>query len=306
VKDEIRGRLARQLPLDLVLEILSEQLTGRDLQSVLLEVFGQRAARVTPQRLLQCYQQDRFVAPARIDPRRRAQLELAAYAHLPKEFEALELSPLAPLGSCSGLALVHQNKVVATNRLQEVSADPSNLLALESALRRLRGKPAHLAACQRVVRAQALPPSPGYSAHFCLFALASAGRRSPGWEVNCLRQHLSFAVRFLSSILPSAPLSIRFTDLTRGRFERLFLEHLQFEGVDCRLDPDRPSGRNYYQGCCFKVWAGDQEVGDGGFVDWSQKLLSDARESLLISGLGMERLATFPELRPSNEADPVG
>jgi hypothetical protein len=293
MKEEIRGRLARQFDLDLVLGLLSDQMTGRDLQSLLLEVFGRRSAQVTPQRLLQCYQQDRFLPPARISPRRRAQIELAAYDHLPAEFEALELSPLAPLGCCSGLAVVHQNKVMATHRLQEVSADPSNVLALESALRRRSGQNAQLAACQRVVRAQPLPPGPGFSAHFSLFALASAGRASTSWEAHCLRQHLSFAVCFLKAILPGVPLSIRFTDLTGGHYERLFQEHGQIDGALCSLDPERSSGRNYYQGCCFKVWAGDQEVGDGGFVDWNQKLLSDARETLLISGLGMERLAAF-------------
>jgi hypothetical protein len=33
------------------------------------------------------------------------------------------------------------------------------------------------------------------------------------------------------------------------------------------------------------------EVGDGGMVDWSARLLNDAKERMMISGLGLDRLA---------------
>jgi hypothetical protein len=32
------------------------------------------------------------------------------------------------------------------------------------------------------------------------------------------------------------------------------------------------------------------ELADGGAVDWTQKLLSDAKERLVISGIGSERV----------------
>jgi hypothetical protein len=34
------------------------------------------------------------------------------------------------------------------------------------------------------------------------------------------------------------------------------------------------------------------DVGDGGFVDWTQRLLGNRKERLLISGIGIDRLAT--------------
>jgi len=59
--------------------------------------------------------------------------------------------------------------------------------------------------------------------------------------------------------------------------------------------PERESGRAYYRDLCFKVFAaaGGQrfEVGDGGFVDWTAKLLGNRKERLLISGYGLDRLA---------------
>ena len=35
------------------------------------------------------------------------------------------------------------------------------------------------------------------------------------------------------------------------------------------------------------------EVGDGGFTPWTQKLLGNAKERLLTSALGVDRLATL-------------
>lgn len=57
----------------------------------------------------------------------------------------------------------------------------------------------------------------------------------------------------------------------------------------------KPEQENsYYQGIQFKimVMANDQtwEVADGGFVDWSQKLLQNRKERMLISELGTELL----------------
>jgi len=59
--------------------------------------------------------------------------------------------------------------------------------------------------------------------------------------------------------------------------------------------PERRSGRGYYTGLCFKVQAdfgaGELEIGDGGFVDWTGKLLGNRKERLLISGYGIDRIA---------------
>jgi hypothetical protein len=59
--------------------------------------------------------------------------------------------------------------------------------------------------------------------------------------------------------------------------------------------PNRSSGAGYYQGFCFKVYATIDErpveVGDGGFVDWTRKLVGSEKERLLISGMGLDRLA---------------
>jgi hypothetical protein len=263
-----------------------QPLSDRDLQSLLLEVFGQRA-RVVPQRLLQRYRESRFVQPSPLDVRASARLLNLAWQLLPHPFEPIELSPLTPLGTCSSLATVSQNKVVSTARNCELSADPSPTLALECALRRRSG-PVDLATWQRVARAQALPPGPGYSAHFGIFALVSADRW--GFQAEALRRHWAFYRQFLEQAVPGGQVEIRLTDWA-GLAEQL-------QGENFILDPERTSGRSYYQRACFKIHLNGVEVGDGGFTDWMARLLSNRREGFLSSGLGWERLVAM--------AHPVG
>jgi hypothetical protein len=72
-------------------------------------------------------------------------------------------------------------------------------------------------------------------------------------------------------------------------------------GVDVLDDPHRESGRHYYRGFCFKLYHVDVgrrlEIGDGGFVHWTQAMLADRKERLLISGIGVERLALLSQRR---------
>ncbi len=63
--------------------------------------------------------------------------------------------------------------------------------------------------------------------------------------------------------------------------------------------PERQSGRGYYEGFCFKLAIvtddGEHlEVGDGGFVDWTQRLLGNRKERLMTSAVSTERLAMLP------------
>ena len=62
-------------------------------------------------------------------------------------------------------------------------------------------------------------------------------------------------------------------------------------------DRDRAGGRGYYRDVCFKVNAladgAVVEIGDGGFTDWTARLLNDAKERCLISCLSTERMTAL-------------
>ena len=65
------------------------------------------------------------------------------------------------------------------------------------------------------------------------------------------------------------------------------------------IDDAREKGRGYYLDVCFKVNAAPAaggelaEIGDGGFTDWTARLTANAKERLLISGYGLDRLARY-------------
>jgi hypothetical protein len=73
----------------------------------------------------------------------------------------------------------------------------------------------------------------------------------------------------------------------------------QYPTVTFSFDLDRAAGMNYYTNACFKLWAvnklGEQyPLADGGFADWTQKILQSRKERLLTSGIGTELiLANF-------------
>jgi hypothetical protein len=68
----------------------------------------------------------------------------------------------------------------------------------------------------------------------------------------------------------------------------------QYDWVDFAFDRQRESGRGYYISAGFQIFVCDTEgtdflIIDGGFTDWTQQLLSNRKERLLISGMGSER-----------------
>jgi len=75
----------------------------------------------------------------------------------------------------------------------------------------------------------------------------------------------------------------------------------QFEDVVFETDPTRAAGRGYYSGVVFQIHGQYENqtffLVDGGEVSWSQKLLSNAKERMVISGLGSERLCMMVSSR---------
>ncbi len=71
-------------------------------------------------------------------------------------------------------------------------------------------------------------------------------------------------------------------------------------------DQRRLAGQRYYRRACFKMNAviGSEtfEIADGGFTAWTEHLLQDRRERLLISGAGLDR----PTLAIDERLDPRG
>ncbi len=227
-------------------------------------------------------------------------------------FEPIVGSPLVPFGTHSVVAGVHQDRVVTTVRGSEVAADPTNSLALEAAVRRRqlsnteqRESVVRLATVERVVRAQRFSGSRSF-AHFSLLGLVAAGRDTGNrsFELDALLSHLRAHIDAVQAVC-SSTITIRLTDFTEqhlGMFEHV-TEVFATSTVRVEQWDERPDASAYYPSVCFKLVidvAGEAvEIGDGGFVDWTQALVGSAKERLLISGLSLERIAVIESEQPA-------
>ncbi len=310
-KPPIVSRIARALAGDEVVDGLARRLPPTDLQSLMLHVYRERSARRLPAELLAQYERAAMVQPSTVNPRLLAGVERLAF-ECAAAFEAVELAPVAPLGLNVVLGAIDQNNCLATVRNAEVLADPTTVQALECARRRRAGEPGTIKLCARSRQLRLQPfDTPGFSPHFGLFSLVTAGRDrgALAFELESLREQLAFYLTLFARLGSDgyriAGVTVEVSDTARdeSRLERAEADVLHplaaaFPDTTLRLDRTREQGRNYYSGLCLRIDATDctgrsLNLADGGFTDWTQRLLSNAKERLLVSGIGVELLTKF-------------
>lgn len=281
-------------------DVLTDQLSGADLRSLLLAVAADRASRVEPAVALTQQQTDRFCAASDLDAVALASASADALERCKRaRFAPVQLSPLAPLGSSSTFGLVPQNNVVTTTRLCEVVSDPTNALALVAAQRRRllrdRSETTRLSAVHRVVRAQQFD-APGSFPHFSLLGLVSVGRDrgSRRFEVEEFADQLTTLVSITRSLAPTGTVRLAISDNSLRRNEAMALVETLSSVADTELGPARPEHTDYYPQLCAKLTLEHQgtsfEIGDGGVTTWASALAADNKERLVITGLSVERL----------------
>jgi len=360
-------------------EILAA-LPASDLQSLLLYVFQAHTQSLDVSKILHSSARP-LLQPSKIDARLLNEFDHMALTEA-HEFEAVELSPVAPLGLNHVLGSIDQNSVLTTIRNAEVLGDATMPLALECARRRRQASrlgaqaPVRLASSQRMIRLQPFDV-PGYVPHFRLWSMVSAGRDtgSQAFETEHLGEHLRFYLRLFRSlanrgfrldsplveisdtrvvrellaahgvnteelrqsirahrlegsdkfladrgiVLPTAveDLAGVVTDAALDRVARLDANLLgalrsEFPEAQFRLNFTRLEGLNYYSGFTLRIspLAPDgvrYPIVDGGFTDWTARLLQNRKERLLTSGIGTE-FACFKYRvgqTPSSESDPL-
>jgi hypothetical protein len=316
-KIQIIDRIEREAGIPSLANILTTRLAPTDLQSLLLEVYGRRAKKREPKTLLEDHVSNRFARPSETKPLRLLEWDRIAFRLLPRAFQPIELSPVCPLGTVSALTSLSQDWTVSTIRNTEVVADSTNVLALECAVRRREqrnfsaGKAAsvHLASSHRLLRGQKFGVGPGTRQHFRILALCSAGRDSGNlrFETETLSLHIRFYLAALRKFLGTrAGLRVAVSDLGSKVARPIVLSELveklqaAYKKVEVGVDQGREQGRGYYWQLCFKIFATpskgrEHELVDGGDVNWTQKLLNNAKERLIISGCGSERLCELFE-----------
>lgn len=301
MNDDLIRHVIRRHSLEDAVKTLSQELNTSELTSILMHVFARRTEKVDTPAMTLAMSSDRFVQPSTISPAVYHAFDGKVWEMLPKDFEPIELSPLAPLGTVQSMAPVDSGQVVTTLRSYEVLSDPTNMLALIAAHRRRRipGKQrteTHLSASHRVVRAQ-LPQHPGHTASFRLLSMISAGRDSGSYifETRWMAGHIQFYLDLIRSFPTSEHVQC---DVVIKAFADIGIE---WDRIPIIGERDHVSishqvvsmpGWSYYHPLRFQinlhVHGQIINIADGGMVNWTQRLLSDKKERLLISGLGTE------------------
>lgn len=273
-------------------------LPGTALNSLLLELFRERAGRITPRDVLDSFTQNRFVQPSAVDTIAFKELELQ-WLKLAASggFKPVLLSPLTPLGTCAAFKTIHQHNVVSALRGTEVMSDATNVFALLFARQYKQTysrEPIKYVAAERLTRAQAFA-GPGFTAHFGVFCMATAGFNKGGFvfETAQLADHLRLHLSLLQGF-NAADISIRV--LLKEENEHLkeavaaALQEISTTYTTDIIYQYEPNA--YYHTLQFKTFLrwkeGEINLSDGGFVNWTQQLLSNQKHRMFISGVGME------------------
>ena len=359
----IMNRIVSQTGIPRLFPVLAEELPGSDLQSLLLEVYRKRVRTVREAGLLANAQRSTLTVPSSVDARLLNAFDQAAFAAADR-FDAVDLSPVCPVGTQHVLGGVDQNNVLTTTRNAEVLGDCTPSMALECARRRRAQTrddlllPVRLCSSHRVVRLQPFD-FPGFTPHFRLFGLVSAGRDrgSNAFEILHLTEHLRVYLELFrilnrqgfsltsplaelsdtgitEALLASAGISrddvhqcvrahepgsserflaerniglpadiidpaVELEESARCHRLSLLKQHVveplqaQYPEARFRFNMARLEGLGYYTGLCLRISPTAPDgirypVVDGGFTDWTARLLQNRKEMLLTSGIGSE------------------
>jgi hypothetical protein len=290
-----------------LIEILSEKLSGSELNSVLLEVFHRRSKNIKPAELLRLYDENRFVKPSDLPAIELRRIELELFKLFDKHsFKSLELSPVSILGSCSVVATADQNKILSALRGTEVLADATNAMALHVASHKKmymgdsQSGISNYCAIPRHLRAQAIEDGKGFTPHFKIACAVSAGVDVGDFyfEKESVGSHIKVMTEIFKDFYKVDDISFRF--FCRSGYDDPTIlasrisEHVMQEVPGCKIEVIKKPEKamNYYCGIQYKIdinvngrtW----EIGDGGFVDWTQQLLQNKKERMLCTGIGFD------------------
>lgn len=229
-------------------------------------------------------------------------------------FEAIDLSPLCPIGAVSALGPVDPGAARSAGGASEVVSDCAAVLALECALRRRAidrtedslDQRVRLCASHRELHVPFSAPLRS-EPHCRVFGLATAGEDLGRFrfETEALLGQLAVHVLLLESLrqegLTIGLITVALFHRGGTEFDRAIRDAVvaplmaDFPGVRMIFDEAHPLGRGYYAPLGFTVTAEDHaevehRVGLGGFTDWTRQLLDRGEERLLVSVIATERL----------------
>ena len=301
----ISRRIEQELGLSDLTNKLAKELSSSDFSSLLTEIHSLKAENIPPNEMLKLYAQNHYVKPAVCNAAqyRRIEADMLCAAE-DKGIQSIILSPASLFACCSTFGAVSQNKVISATRNLEILSDATNMLALYVAAGIKNGtlshdeKPIHLCTTHRHIRyyaklsSQLLP-------HFGIFTMVSAGksRSSYNFEIESLLFHLHFYLDYWQKKYGST-LSVSFNRRVGYKDSEGFFTNVveavksAFSNIEILINEEE-NNTIYYKGLQATINASVEgntfEIGDIGFTDWTQKLLNNKSERLLISAMSLDR-----------------
>jgi len=284
---------------------LTNELSSSDFNSLLTDVFASRAERTAPHEMLKRYTQTQYAKPAACNAAqyRRLEADMLTTAE-ERGAQTIILSPAALFGCCSVFGAVSQNKIISATRNLEILSDATNMLAIYIAAGLKDGTlshenaPLHFCTTHRHIRFQSVLRA-GLLPHFGIFTMVSAGksRSSYAFEIEALLFHLRFYRDYWDQKYGSK-LSVSFNRRAGYKDPEGFFNQT-IEAVRANIDDmeitigEHENHTAYYKGlqATINAQVGGKiiEIGDIGFTDWTQKLLNNTSERLLISAMALDR-----------------
>ena len=133
--------------------------------------------------------------------------------------------------------------------------------------------------------------------------MTSAGRDtgSFNFEQKSLKKHLDFYVQLMGAFSAFQFTEIEILVLPIEKKLELSVQEIlkkyaeNYPDIRFEIDQKRTNGVGYYQTLCFTINATNVKgeklhLVDGGITDWTQKLMSNKKERLMISAIGSERV----------------
>lgn len=300
----IAAHIAAKLNHPELINLLVDGISGSDLNSILLEVFHKRVEKQLPPDLLRLYGTNRLVKPANVDVIRLKEQELATLKLFSSlNFNPVELSPAAQLGSCSVVGTVHQGKILTALRNTEVQADSTNAIALHYAYLKKRNEvkddTSRFCCVTRLLRTP-LSKIEAYSPHFSIGCLVTAGsdQGNVEFEKSALVEHLAAHSRLLTEVYNLDKVSFSIIPLNGYDNNNLIdscMSYVRQQRPDLSVEvKEKDEEQHYYKGFQVKTRIDVKgeviDIGDGGLVDWTRQLSGNNKERMFASGIGIEYL----------------
>jgi hypothetical protein len=228
-------------------DLLDGKVDPTDIQSVLLKLYENLAARIDPKNISRQHKENHFVQPCDISQREIIDFDKIIYEVVPKTFLPVELSPVNPLGLNSVLSKISQKNVLSTVRNVEVVADVTTALTLECAKFRNRAvrenldilKEVNLCTSHRSIRLQRFGKIPGFTPHFRVFGACSSGRDvgHEKFESKNIVRHISIYLDLLKKVIAGNYLAqdicVYISDI---RITNILIEHFKMNKNEIRTN----------------------------------------------------------------------